>query len=195
VIVFYEALKFACIKHHGQLRKSKDGAQIPYVTHVIDVAGRLEAAEAPRVAVITGLLHDTVEDTNTTFFEISTKFGSEVAQLVSHLTLPEHAKMDFNAKREFQLSKMRTMPIWGVCVKIADKSSNLQSLISQPPAWGRNAIRGFVEDAKLVVDAGYERFKGVHAPDKLYAEFLLVYEGVRAVYPWLQWPVDVTKST
>ena len=70
------AYVFALKKHGSQLRTSGD----PYYSHPIEVAGILTKFKLDCASIIAGLLHDTVEDTDTTVEEIRSLFGDQVAQ-------------------------------------------------------------------------------------------------------------------
>src|SRR5215510_13817658 len=86
LLLFARALDFAARKHVHQRRKGELAE--PYVNHLSDVARLLaEATKGEDIAlVIAGLLHDTIEDTETTFAELAKEFGTEVAELVSEVT-------------------------------------------------------------------------------------------------------------
>ena len=76
------AYVFAMKKHGAQLRTSGD----PYYSHPVEVAGILTKFKLDWVSIIAGLLHDTVEDTDTTVEEVRELFGDQVAQIVDGLT-------------------------------------------------------------------------------------------------------------
>ena len=76
------AYVFAMKKHGAQLRNSGD----PYYSHPVEVAGILTKFKLDATSIIAGLLHDTVEDTDTTVEEIKKLFGNQVAQIVDGLT-------------------------------------------------------------------------------------------------------------
>ena len=76
------AYVFAMKKHSGQFRTSGD----PYYSHPIEAAGILTKFRLDSASIIAGLLHDTVEDTDTTIDEVRNLFGDEVASLVDGLT-------------------------------------------------------------------------------------------------------------
>src|SRR5512140_2955815 len=91
---YQEAIKFAAFKHM-QKRQKVPGTKLPYLVHVCNVAMEVLVA-APHtlnfdlvLAVQVALLHDTIEDTSTTFEEISGKFGLDVAEGVLALTKNE----------------------------------------------------------------------------------------------------------
>ena len=80
------ALKFATEKHKGQFRESGE----EYITHPVWVAKVVAQLGVGQEAVIAALLHDCIEDTNTTEDEIANIFGDEVALLVSGMTDVKH---------------------------------------------------------------------------------------------------------
>ncbi|MGH6928962.1 MAG: HD domain-containing protein, partial [Dongiaceae bacterium] len=86
VLLLARALDFAARKHVHQRRKGELAE--PYVNHLSDVARLLaEATKGEDVTVvIAGLLHDTLEDTETSFDELAKEFGQEVAELVAEVT-------------------------------------------------------------------------------------------------------------
>lgn len=81
--VVTKALEFAIEAHKGQLRKG-DGK--PYIVHPVNVAMILTKLNLPDQVIAAGLLHDTVEDTNTSIKDIEVNFGSMVAKVVDDLT-------------------------------------------------------------------------------------------------------------
>ncbi len=78
------ATLFAARAHAGQARKG--AAAEPYVNHVIEVAGLLADHSAPLPAILAGLLHDTVEDTDCTHADLVAAFGEDVAAIVAEAT-------------------------------------------------------------------------------------------------------------
>ena len=80
------ALRFASEKHRRQRRKDAEGS--PYINHPIAVATVLcaEAGVTDEVTLLAAVLHDTVEDTETSFEELEQEFGADVANLVRELT-------------------------------------------------------------------------------------------------------------
>ena len=78
-IKIQEAIDFANEKHQGQVRKVN---KQPFTVHTTGVANILERAGFKDEVIIAGHLHDTLEDTKTTFEEIKAKFGKKVAELV-----------------------------------------------------------------------------------------------------------------
>ena len=86
VVTLLAALEFAADKHRHQ--KRKDAEASPYVNHLIAVTSILaaEGSVKDEAALLAAVLHDTVEDTDTTFVELDARFGAMVAQLVGEVT-------------------------------------------------------------------------------------------------------------
>ncbi|MHB8203783.1 MAG: HD domain-containing protein, partial [Desulfomonilaceae bacterium] len=89
--------------HQGQTRMSGE----PYLTHPVAVAAILAQMKLDEASVVTGLLHDTVEDTLTTFEDIERYFGTEIATLVDGVT--KISKIAFQSKEERQAENFRKM--------------------------------------------------------------------------------------
>jgi (p)ppGpp synthase/HD superfamily hydrolase len=149
VLLFARALDFAARKHVHQRRKGELAE--PYVNHLSDVARLLaEATKGEDIAVvIAGLLHDTIEDTDTTFAELAKEFGPEVAELVSEVTddkaLPKAERKRLQVETAPHKSPRARM------IKLADKTSNLHSMIASPPKdWSLERRRDYIDWADKV---------------------------------------------
>src|ERR1041384_5087016 len=122
------AYLFSARQHRGQIRKSGE----PYLVHPLEVANILAELKLDPVCVATGLLHDTVEDTETTIQDIEEYFGSEIAHLVDGLT--KISKLDHSSSEERQALNMRKMllamvdDVRVVLVKLADRLHNMRTL-------------------------------------------------------------------
>jgi (p)ppGpp synthase/HD superfamily hydrolase len=146
---YVAALRLAASKHHAQ---KVPGTDLPYVVHVVSVASEVIAALAPGIdgdlAVTCALLHDTIEDTGTSYEEIAAAFGAGVADGVRALS-----KDDRVAKAERMadsLRRIREQPreIW--MVKLADRITNL----APPPAhWTAEKCAGYRQEAIEIADA------------------------------------------
>jgi len=116
------ALAFARARHGSQFRR---GSDTPYWVHLVRVAMELARwGETSPVLLQAALLHDTVEDTQTTVGEIRTGFGPEVADLVDWLTAPE----DADAQREYYARLQANAPFEAQLLKLADRVDNLRSI-------------------------------------------------------------------
>ena len=149
--LYQHALAFAAAKHEASKQKVK-GTDLPYIVHVVNVAMEILVA-APQsgefdvdVAIQVALLHDTIEDTDTTFEEIEQLFGHSIAVGVQALTknesLPEREQIQDSVKRIKQMSK----EIWAV--KLADRITNL---MPPPATWSNEKIKQYTEDSKMIL--------------------------------------------
>ena len=116
-------------RKHGNLKRASGD---PYFSHPIEVAGILTELRLDTATIITGLLHDTIEDTDTTVAEIEELFGKEVANLVDGVTKlsrlewdSEHAKQAENF-RKFLLAMSSDIRV--LLVKLADRLHNMRTL-------------------------------------------------------------------
>lgn len=122
-----------CAKvHQGQTRLSGE----PYIIHPMEVAGLLADLKLDVPSIVTGFLHDTIEDTLATSEELSAMFGSEVAALVDGVT--KISKINFKTKEESQAENFRKMllamaiDIRVILVKLADRLHNMRTMEFQP---------------------------------------------------------------
>jgi (p)ppGpp synthase/HD superfamily hydrolase len=144
------AYHFAAQKHVDQRRKG--AAAEPYMNHLTEVAELVaQATNGDLDVVIAAILHDTVEDTDTTIDELRAAFGPRIAELAAEVTddksLPKQVRKDLQVEHAPHAS-------WGAqIIKLADKSSNLRSLLaSPPPDWSRARRDEYVDWARRVVD-------------------------------------------
>ena len=150
ILLFARALDFAARKHMHQRRKGELAE--PYVNHLSDVARLLaEATKGEDIAlVIAGLLHDTIEDTETTFAELAKEFGTEVAELVSEVT--DDKTLPKAERKRLQVETAPKKSARAQMIKLADKTSNLHSMIGSPPRdWSSQRKSDYIEWARQVV--------------------------------------------
>jgi guanosine-3',5'-bis(diphosphate) 3'-pyrophosphohydrolase len=146
-----DAAIFAAHKHRAQRRK--DAAATPFINHPLAVARALaeEGGVRDPEVLAAALLHDTIEDTETTYDELRGHFGARIADLVVEVT-----DTKFLAKRtrkRLQLSKARRASVAARQIKIADKLCNLRDILAVPPAdWSAKRKREYFDWAKAVVD-------------------------------------------
>lgn len=151
VLLFARALDFAARKHVHQRRKG-DLAE-PYVNHLSDVARLLAVATAGRdiTVVVAGLLHDTLEDTETTFEELVGAFGPEVAGLVAEVT--DDKSLPKAERKRLQIETAPHKSLRARMIKLADKTSNLHSLMtSAPKGWSGERVRDYIDWAGKVAE-------------------------------------------
>lgn len=150
-ITLLETISFAIEKHKDQRRKNITNA--PYVTHPLSVATALLSCGITDLAVLQGaILHDTIEDTPTTFDELETKFGTRVANIVREVT--DDRTLTKRQRKEAQIEHVKYMSYEARLVKLADKLDNLKDLQQYPPLhWTPLQIQGYFVWCKKVVDA------------------------------------------
>jgi len=123
-----KAYNYANDLHKGQYRQSGE----EYIIHPLTVAYILAELGADSDTICAGLLHDTLEDTNTTKEEIAENFGSDVANLVDGVT--KISKMNFSSKQEQNLANTRKIitsmaaDIRIIIIKLADRLHNMRTL-------------------------------------------------------------------
>ncbi len=127
-----KAYVYSAKVHKGQVRLSGE----PYLSHPLEVAGILANMKMDEVTIVSGLLHDTVEDTLAELKDIEYLFGKEVATIVDGVT--KISKIHFLSKEEQQAENIRKMilamstDIRVILVKLADRLHNMQTLGFQP---------------------------------------------------------------
>jgi guanosine-3',5'-bis(diphosphate) 3'-pyrophosphohydrolase len=155
---FIAATAFAAHKHRDQRRK--DAKASPYINHPIALANVLanEAHVHDVMVLMAALLHDTIEDTDTTAEELKAHFGSSVAHIVEEVTDDKTLKKA-ERKRQ-QIVHASSISAQAKLVKLADKICNLRDMNAAPPAdWNLDRKREYFDWAKQVVD----QMRGAHA--------------------------------
>jgi (p)ppGpp synthase/HD superfamily hydrolase len=120
------AIKYAAQKHDGQLRVEKE--RLPYITHLVSVAVLVSTHTDDEDCIIAALLHDVLEDTNTTLTQITEHFGVEVALLVDAVT--EKKVADWKASKQSYIEQMKEVPEKALIIAAADKMHNILSRLS-----------------------------------------------------------------
>ena len=126
-----QATHFAATKHTNQRRKNT--AASPYINHPIEVAehlcrvGQVQDEEI----LIAAILHDTIEDTETSAAEIREVFGDIVADLVMECT--DDKSLEKSERKRLQIVSAPKKSDGAKQIKIADKACNLRSILDDPP--------------------------------------------------------------
>lgn len=150
VLTIARALDFAARKHVHQRRKGK--AAEPYINHLAEVARLLAEATDGLDAnlVAAGLLHDTIEDQGVTHAELASEFSRDVADLVREIT--DDKSLDKAVRKRLQVVHAPHKSGRARMLKIADKTSNLRTLVQSPPAdWEPGRIQAYFDWATQVV--------------------------------------------
>ncbi|HLF24305.1 MAG TPA: HD domain-containing protein, partial [Burkholderiales bacterium] len=145
------AAAFAARKHSEQRRK--DASASPYINHPIALA-KILAEEGgvtdPRV-IAAALLHDTIEDTQTSLRELSGEFGDTVAGIVAEVS--DTKWLGVATRKKLQVTKTPRASKGAKLVKLADKIANVRDMLARPPAgWSIERRREYFDWAKTVVD-------------------------------------------
>jgi guanosine-3',5'-bis(diphosphate) 3'-pyrophosphohydrolase len=151
-------LAFAAHKHRDQRRKDDEAS--PYINHPIAVANVLanEGHIDDDVVICAALLHDTIEDTETTPEELRAAFGDEIADIV--LEVSDEKNLPKAERKRLQIDHASSLSDKAKLVKLADKICNLRDIAHQPPAgWALSRKQEYFDWAKAVVD----RLRGTSA--------------------------------
>ena len=128
------AVEYASAKHEGQ--KRKDGS--PYIIHPLAVAEIVAETGLDTDAILGAILHDCIEDTDSTYDEIARQFGSTVAALVEGVT--KLTRVEYSTLEEQQMENLRKMfmamskDIRVILIKICDRLHNTRTMEYQTPA-------------------------------------------------------------
>ena len=151
VRLILRAAAFAAEKHRDQRRK--DAAATPYINHPLALAELLgEGAGVTDPEILAAaLLHDTVEDTQTTLDELSETFGNRIAAIVAEVT--DDKSLEKQVRKKMQIVRAASSSSSAKLVKLADKICNLRDIVSMPPKdWSTKRRQEYFDWAKEVVD-------------------------------------------
>lgn len=144
------ALSFAAVKHQAQRRKGR--THTPYINHPIQVLSYLWKIGGVRdmTVLVAALLHDTLEDTETTPEEIAAQFGPEVLALVEEVT--DDKSLPKAVRKRLQVEHASDHGPGAKMIKLADKMHNVYELTREPPvSWSLARLRAYVDWADQVV--------------------------------------------
>lgn len=124
-----KAIEFGANKHRGQERRV---SKLPYIIHPISVAFYVmeyaEMSTGPRhfdSIICASILHDTLEDTDTTYDELESEFDSLTAHLVDELTSDKEEIKRLGSKNRYLINKMMSMTKQALIIKLCDRLSNI----------------------------------------------------------------------
>ena len=139
---FAKALVYAELKHHSQVRK---GSDIPYIGHLLTVAGLVINDGGTEAQAIAALLHDTVEDQGgpATLEEIKNNFGAEVARIVDDCSdTDQEPKPPWLERKQAYINHLAEVGEDTLLVSVADRLDNARSMLRDyrthgPALWAR----------------------------------------------------------
>ena len=149
--IIFKALEFAACKHSGQ--KRKDEGETPYITHPIALANLLcnEGGITEKDVLCAALLHDTIEDTETTYVELFALLGKTIADIVQEVT--DDKTLPKSERKRLQIEHASHASTPAKLIKLADKISNLRDIVNCPPLdWDSKRKQEYFDWAKKVVD-------------------------------------------
>ncbi|HUJ24370.1 MAG TPA: HD domain-containing protein [Myxococcales bacterium] len=145
------AATFAAEKHKSQLRKNADAT--PYINHPLAVAELLarEGHVDDPVVLAAALLHDTIEDTQTTREDLRERFGEEIASVVQEVT--DDKSLPKQERKRLQIEHAPRLSARAKLVKLSDKICNVRDVADDPPKdWELPRRQEYFDWAKAVVD-------------------------------------------
>lgn len=145
------AASFAADKHRNQRRKDPAGS--PYINHPLDVAHILwfEGGVRDEAVLVGAILHDTVEDTDTSLDEVAQIFGAQVRLYVDEVS--DDTSLSRKQRKAAQLARAAHISSGARLIKLGDKISNLRDIVRAPPVGWQNArCAEYFQWSKAVVD-------------------------------------------
>jgi len=164
-----KAAAFAAEKHRDQRRKDAEAS--PYINHPIALANVLanEGGVTDTNVICAALLHDTIEDTETTEAELRAAFGDEITDIVLEVT--DDKSLAKHVRKQRQIDHAPHISAEAKLVKLADKICNLRDILESPPAgWSAERKQEYFDWAAKVVDGGRGAHPALEAAfDRIYA--------------------------
>lgn len=156
-----KALEFATRMHAGQTRF--DGT--PYVEHPKRVANYVKKYKAASkhldILVAAALLHDTLEDTCLTFYDLVEFFGPQIASIVLELTTDEDLKKEVGKTRYLEI-KLHHMSSWVLVIKLCDRLDNIQDLRECTESFRDKYVKETLEIVSYLLDKRGNRLSSTH---------------------------------
>ena len=145
-----KAAHFAAQKHREQRRKDEYAS--PYIIHPISVAlaiAQIGGVDDPEI-LAAALLHDTIEDTDTTSEELEEQFGEQVCKYV--LEVSDDKSLPKAERKKRQIEHAKTLSKGAALIKLGDKISNVTDVINNPPSdWDINRRKEYLDWAEAVI--------------------------------------------
>ncbi len=142
-------LSYAARQHQDQRKRGYEA--LPYLNHVIAVADALarEGGVYDLPTLQAALLHDCVEDTNSSYKELQGLFGEEVADLVEELT--DDMSLPYEERKRLQVAKAPKMSAKARVIKVADQLCNVRDIANFPLDWPRAEKLAYLDWAGQII--------------------------------------------
>jgi len=146
--IVWNALEFAAFKHRLQRRKGYQ--RLPYINHPIAVTGILKSfGETDPELLAAALLHDVLEDTDSSEEEIRTLFGDHITKMVLEVT--DDMTLLSKERKALQVKHAAVLSAGAKKIKIADKTANTMDIYNHPLSWSNTRKKKYVQWARDVV--------------------------------------------
>lgn len=145
------AVGYAADKHRNQRRKDVDAS--PYINHPIEVANLIadKGGVDDLTVLMAAVLHDTVEDTETTFDDLEERFGKTISDLVAEVT--DDKSLAKSERKRLQIEHTAELSDRAKLIKIADKTCNVRDVAHSPPDdWDMQRRNEYLTWASRVVE-------------------------------------------
>ena len=173
------AIHFAADKHRDQRRKDEEAS--PYINHPIEVAELLARVGGVKdlVTLQGAILHDTIEDTNTTPDELEAAFGAEVRKVVQEVT--DDTDLPKADRKRLQIEHAPHLSLRAKHIKLGDKIANVRSVVETPPSkWPLSRRKEYLDWTEQVIGG----LRGTNEPlERFYDELLARGRAVLAALP------------
>ncbi|NRB46338.1 MAG: HD domain-containing protein [Saprospiraceae bacterium] len=157
LLPYFEALTFAAEQHKYQRRGGYD--PLPYINHLIKVSTaiiQIGNEENPDI-ILASILHDIIEDSDTSHQDLKERFGVKVADIVMELT--DDMALPYQERKALQIKGAQQLSAAARKIRIADKASNIQDIFTYPLDWKEEKKIAYLENSLNIVD----QIRGTHA--------------------------------
>lgn len=171
-----KAKAFAVKAHEGQTRFNKN--KTPFIVHLEEVVSLIKESGGSNEELAAAWLHDVLEDTPVLFTEVANNFSDKVASIVFGLTdPPQFSNLHTLERKTAQAERVRSLSDSVKKVKIADQTSNVRSITTDPPVkWDTQKCLDYIEGAGKVV------FECQNVSEFLFDKFCEAYWAAVRVY-------------
>lgn len=143
-----KAAVFAAQRHQYQRRGGYD--KLPYINHLLKVADALIqiGEEEDEILLVAAVLHDIIEDTDTTAAELAREFSKEVADIVTELT--DDMSLSHEVRKQLQIEHALSLSTRARKIRLADKASNMIDIFTYPIDWPLQKKIKYVDNTEAV---------------------------------------------